>query len=460
MNITQEQVDDLNITLAVEITPEDYEERVDKILRDYRKKAVMDGFRPGKVPFGLIKKLHRVPVLVDEVNKILNEAITGYVQENKLDILGEPLPNEEKKEEFDWEKQDTFRFYVDLGLSPEPEINLTKKIKVPYYKIKIDDELREETINSYLAQLGEMKSVDEVGEKDMLDGKLTETDPDGNPVENGIHIEEAVINMPDIKDEETKKSLLGKHKGDQVILEIKHIYPGEEERAAALKIKQENLEEVKPHFLFEIKDIRRFQDAEENQEFYDKLFGKDVVKTHEEFIEKIDDLLRHQLDSESNVRYQTDVRRKLISLINPPLPEAFLKRWLIATNKEKFTPEQIEKEFDLFLDDLKWQLIRDKIAEMAEIKVAEEELREYAMAVTREQFRQYGLGYLPDEQIAQYAEERLKKEEDYNRFVSGVLNNKVFDYLKTMIKLDEKEIARKDFFDMIEKEEKAKEEKK
>ena len=460
MNITQEKVDDLNITLAVEITPEDYEERVDKILRDYRKKAVMDGFRPGKVPFGLIKKLHRVPVLVEEVNKILNESITSYVQENKLDILGEPLPNEEKKEEFDWEKQDTFHFFVDLGLSPKLEINLTKQIKVPYYKIKIDDELRKETINSYLAQFGEMKSVDEVGEKDMLDGKLTETDTEGNPVENGIHIEEAVINMPDIKDEETKNSLLGKHKGDKVLLEIKHVYPGEEERAAALKIGRETLEEVKPHFLFEIKDIRRFQDAEENQGFYDKLFGKDVVKTHEEFIEKIDDLLRHQLDSESNMHYQTDVRRKLISLIDPPLPEAFLKRWLIATNKEKFTPEQIEKEFDLFLDDLKWQLIRDKIAEMAEIKVAEEELREYAMAVTREQFRQYGLGYLPDEQIAQYAEERLKKEEDYNRFVSGVLNNKVFDYLKTMIKLEEKEISRKDFFDMIEKEEKAKKEKK
>ncbi|HHJ10431.1 MAG TPA: trigger factor [Bacteroidetes bacterium] len=459
MNITQENIDDLNVTLSVEISPEDYEERVTKILRDYRKKAVMDGFRPGKVPFGLIKKLHRVPVLVDEVNKILNESITNYVQENKLDILGEPLPNEEKKEEFDWEKQDTFRFFVDLGLSPKLEINLTKKIKVPYYKIKIDDELRKETINSYLAQLGEMKSVDEVGEKDMLDGKLTETDTGGNPVEKGIHIEEAVINMPDIKDEETKNSLLGKHKGDKVLLEIKHVYPGEEERAAALKTDRKNLEEVKPYFLLEIKDIRRFHNAEENQEFYDKLFGKDVVKTHEEFIEKIDDLLRHQLDGESNMRYQTEVRRKLISLINPPLPEAFLKRWLIAVNKEKFTPEQIEKEFDLFLDDLKWQLIRDKIAEMAEIKVGKEELREYAMAVTREQFRQYGMGYLPDEQIAQYAEERLKKEEDYNRFASGILNNKVFDHLKTVIKLDEKEISRKDFFDMIEKEEKAKKEK-
>ncbi len=448
------------MTLAVEITPEDYEERVTKILKDYKKKAVMDGFRPGKVPLGLIKKLHRVPVLVEEVNKILNESITNYIRDNNLDILGEPLPNEEKDDQFDWEKQDTFLFHIDLGLAPALEINLTKKIKIPWYKIEIDDELRQETINSYLAQLGEMKSVDETGEKDMVEGALTETDAEGNPVEKGIHIDMAVIHMADIKDEETKKILSGKHKGDKVLIEIKHLYPGEEERAAALRIQKEELETVKPHFLFEIKDIRRFQDAEENQEFYDKLFGKDVVKSHEEFMEKIDDLLRHQLDGESNMRFQKDAREKLISLINPPLPEDFLKRWLLAVNKDKFTPEQIDKEFDLFLEDTKWQMIRDKIADMAELTATQEELREYAMAVTREQFRQYGLGYLPDEQIAQYAEERLQKEEDYNRFVSGVLNNKVFDYLKTVVKLDEKKISRKDFFEMLEKEQKPEDEKK
>ena len=459
MNITEGKKDDLNLTLTVEITPEDYAEKVEKTLKDYKKKAVMDGFRPGKVPFGIIKKLHGVPVLVDEVNKILNDSITNYISENKLPVLGEPLPNEDKKEEFDWENQDTFRFYIDLGLSPELELSLTKNIRVPYYKIEIDDEIREETIKSYLSQLGEVKSTDEVGEKDMLEGELTETDTGGNMVDNGIHVDTAMINMQDVKDEETRKLLLGKHKDDTVLLEIKHIYPGEQERADALNIKQEELSEIGSHFLFRIKDIQRFQDAEENQEFYDKLFGKDVVKSHEDFVGKIDELLRHQLDGESNIRYQKDVREKLISIINPPLPEDFLKRWLIAVNKDKFTADQIEKEFNLFLEDLKWQLIRDKIAETAEIKATQEELREYAMAVTREQFRQYGLGYLPDEQIAQYAEERLKKEEDYNHFVSGVLNNKVFEHLKTVIKLNEKKISRKDFYDMIDKEEKAKEDK-
>ncbi len=459
MNISQENRDDLNVVLNVEITPEDYEERVTKILRDYRKNARLDGFRPGKVPFGLIKKMYGTPVLVDEVNKILNESVTEYIRNNKLNVLGEPLPNEEKKDEFDWEKDTTFRFYVDLGLAPDPEINLTKRIKVPYYKIKIDDEILQQTIDSYLSQLGQMTSVEEVGEEDMLEGTLTETGENGEPVDNGIHVDNAVINMPAVKDEKTKKALLGKKKGDKVLLEIAHALPDEEERLNTLKVSKEEMENVKPHFLFEIKDIRRFQKAEENQETYDKMFGKDVVKTHEEFVEKIKESLQYQLDGESNSKYQTDVRKKLLSLIEIPLPEEFLKRWLLAANKDKFTPEQIDKEFDLFLEDLRWQIIRDKIAAMAEIQVTQEEIKEYAMAVTREQFRQYGLGYLPDEQIAQYAEDILKKEDEYNRIVSAILNNKVFDYLKSQIKLDEKEISREKFYKLVEEDKKEKEKK-
>ncbi len=459
MNITQENIDDLNLTLNVEITPEDYEDRVTKILRDYRKNSNLKGFRPGKVPFGLISKMYRTPVLVDEVNKILNESVTQYIRDNKLNVLGEPLPSEEKKDEFDWEKDTVFRFYVDLGLAPDPEINLSKRIKVPYYKIKIDDEILQQTIDSYLTQLGQMESVDVSEEEDMLEGILTESDEQGNPVENGIRVENAVINLPAVKDKKTKKSLLGKKKGDTLLLEIALALPDEEERLSTLKISKEEMESIKPHFLFEIKDIRRFQKAEENQETYDKMFGKDVVKNHEEFVEKIKESLQYQLDSESNSKYQYDVRKKLLSLIEIPLPEEFLKRWLIAANKEKFTPEQIDKEFDLFLEDLRWQIIRDKIAAEADLKVTHEEIKEYAMALTREQFRQYGLGYLPDEQIAQYAEDILKKEDEYNRIVSAILNNKVFDHLKTVIKLDEKEITREKFNKLLEEDKKENEKK-
>jgi trigger factor len=459
MNITQENIDDLNLTLNVEITPEDYEERVTKILRDYRKNANLKGFRPGKVPFGLINKMYRTPVLVDEVNKILNESVTQYIRDKKLNVLGEPLPSEEKKDEFDWEKDTVFRFYVDLGLAPEPEINLSKRIKIPYYKIKIDDEILQQTIDSYLSQLGQMVSVDVSEEEDMLEGILTETDEEGNPVENGIRVENAVLNLPAVKDKKTKKSLLGKKKGDKVLLEIALALPDEEERLSTLKITKEEMEGIKPHFLFEIKDIRRFQKAEENQETYDKMFGKDVVKSHEEFVEKIKESLQYQLDGESNSKYQHDVRKKLLSLVEIPLPEEFLKRWLLAANKEKFTPEQIDKEFDLFLEDLRWQIIRDKIAAEAELKVTHEEIKEYAMALTREQFRQYGLGYLPDEQIAQYAEDILKKEDEYNRIVSAILNNKVFNHLKTVIKLDEKEISREKFNKLLDEDKKENEKK-
>ncbi len=453
MNITQENNDDLNVTLAVEIGPEDYEERVMKILRDYRKKARFDGFRPGHVPLSLIKKMYHTPVLVDEVNKILNEAVTNYIRDNQLNVLGDPLPNEEKKEEFDWTKDTVFRFYVDLGLFPDPEINLSKRIKVPYYKIKIDDDLLRETIDNYLTQLGRMESVDEVGEEDMIEGVLTETTEEGEPRENGIRVENAVINMPAVKEKKTRKELLGKKKGDKVLVPIADILPDEEERANTLKTDKEKLNEVSPYFLLEIKDVRRFMKAEENQETYDRLFGKDAVKDHETFVEKIRESLRYQLDLESDSKYQKDVRKKLLSLIEVPLPEDFLKRWLIEANKGKLSPEQIDKEFDLFLEDLRWQIIRDKIAKEAGLQVTYEEIKEYAMALTRDQFRQYGLGNLPDEQVEQYANEILKKEDEYNRIVAAILNKKVFDHLKGVIKLDEKEISREKFRKMIEEEE-------
>ncbi len=454
MNITQEKTDDLNLTLAVEIGPEDYEERVTRILRDYRKKARLDGFRPGHVPLGLIKKMYGTPVLVDEVNKILNEAVTNYIRDNKLNVLGEPLPNEEKKDEFDWNKDTVFRFYVDLGLAPDPEINLSKRIKVPYYKIRIDDELLQETIDNYLAQLGSMVSVDEVDDEDMLEGTLTEANEQGEPLPDGHHAENAVINMPAVTDKKTRKELLGRKKGDKVIVPLEKVIPDEEERANTLKIKKEELADLSPYFLFEIRDIRRFQKAEENQETYDRLFGKDVVKDHDTFVQKIRESLEYQLGLDSNAKYQKDVRKKLLSLIEVPLPKDFLKRWLIATNKEKYTPEQIEKEFDLFLEDLRWQIIRDKIAASANIQVTHEEIKEYAKALTREQFRQYGLGNLPDEQIEQYANEILKKEDEYNRIVSSILNNKVFDHLKSVIKLDEKEVSRDKFRKILEEDEK------
>jgi len=445
MNITQDNIDELNVTLAVEIAPEDYEEKVTKVLKGYRKKAVMDGFRPGKVPFGLISKMHRVPVLIDEINKLLIETISDYIKENKLNVLGDPLPNNKKQEKLDWENQDTFRFHIDVGLAPELEINLSKRIKVPYYKIKIDDTLTNKYIDNYLEQLGQIVSSDQVREHDQIVAKFTETYPEGNPVEKGVFVEEAAISLPAVRDESVKQSLLGKQKGDKILLEIKKVFPDDNDLAEALKINKEKLYHIQPHFLFEIEDIKRFEKAQENQGAYDKLFGKDQVKNHEEFVRKINEIIRQRLDTDSEMLYHTDVKDKLVSFINPSLPEDFLKRWLVSLNKEKYTPEKIEKEFDMFLTDLKWQLIRDKIAEMNEIKIAGEEILEYAKAITREQFRQYGLENMADEQITRYTQEMLKKEDDYNKIVSGILDNKIYNHLKTIIKLDEKEISHEDF---------------
>lgn len=453
MNVTQEKKDDLNMTIAVTMTPEDYEKDVDRVLHDYRKKVVLDGFRPGKVPFGLVKKMYGKSVLADEINKKFSEAIAGYITENKLNILGEPLPaRDEEPPDFDHQKEFTLK--VDVALSPEFEVNLSKKIKIPYYTIKIDDDLLKEYIDSYRKQLGELKDTETVGEADYLKGTLVEVNPDGAPVENGLKVEDAAISLAALKDDEARKLFIGKKTGDTVLLEMKKVFPNETDLAALLSVEKTQLDTLKPHFMYTISEIKRFTDAEENQAFYDKVFGKDEVKTHEEFVEKMKEIIRRNLDNESESRFGKDAVDKLVEVINPPLPEDFLKRWLKETNKGNFTEEQIDAEFDDFIHGLKWELIRDKIAQDQEIKVSEEEILEFAKAYTHSQFHQYGLGHLPEEEIEKFAREQMGKEENYRKFHANVLDRKVIDSLKTVVKIDDKKISREDFNKLYEKERK------
>ncbi|NOY37958.1 MAG: trigger factor [Chlorobi bacterium] len=453
MNITQEKADDLNMSITVKLEPEDYEGEVEKVLRDYRKKVVLDGFRPGKVPFGLVKKMYGKSALVDEVNKKFSEAISGYIVENKLDILGEPLPAENEAP-IDWENQQDFSLTVDVALAPEFEAVLSTKIKIPYYTIRIDDKILKEYVDAYRRQFGEMKDADTVDDKDYLKGNLTEANPDGTLLPDGLKVEDASISLMAIRDEKIQSLFKGKKKGDTVTLEMSKAFPDETDLAALLHVEKVALTDLKPHFVFEITEIQRFVDAEENQDFYDKLFGKDEVKSHAEFIEKIKETIRKNLDNESENRFRKDAVNKLLEVINPPLPEAFLKRWLLKSDDGKLTPEQIESEFDTFIRNLKWEMIRDKIADAQEIEASAEEILEYAKSYTHAQFHQYGLGHLSEEEIEKFAREQMEKEENYRRFAGAVLDRKVIDHVKTAVKIDDKKVSRDAFNKLYEDEEK------
>lgn len=452
MNISRNETDELNSVLRIVIEKDDYEERVENILRDYRRKAKIDGFRPGKVPFGLINKMYRKPVLVEEVNKILNEVLTKYIVDEKLNILGEPLPHETEQQKLDWDQDTTFEFVVDIALAPDFDIQLTSRDKFTYYEIKIDNKIRNEYIDRYASRFGSLKDVDSSDENSVIKADLFQVDQEDHVIEQGINVEDGSISIQNVKDEKIRQKLIGLQKGSELTVNLKRALPNKVDIAGLLKIKNEEVDLINGEFKMMVKSVSNFEKAEINQEFYDKLFGKDAVKTEEEFNIKMNDIIKSELSRDSEYKLRLDIREYFISRFKKALPEEFLKRWLLEVNKEKLTREQIEKDFQHFIEDLKWQLIKDKIGKSNELKVTEEELLEYAKSFTRMQFSQYyGMADFPDEHLTNYAQELLKKDEERKKLAERKFEDKIIEFIRMTAKLDRKEISHEKFNKLLEK---------
>ncbi len=450
MNITKENIDELNAELKITIEESDYKEKVETVLTDYRRKAKIDGFRPGKVPAGMIKKMYGTAVLVDEVNKILSESISNYLVKEKLNILGEPLPGE-KEQNINFEKQTEFEFLFDIGLAPEFEVTLTKKDKIPYYTIKVDKKLIDSYTENYTRKFGHFKSVDNVEKTEMLKGDIIQIDAEGNIKENGFSNNDATISLEILKDDSVIKKFTGKKTGESIDFDIKKAYPNNSEIAAILGTEKENVIDIDPLVRFTIKEISKFENAEINQELFDKAFGKDKIKSAEEFYNRIKEEIQTNLKKESDYRFAVDVKEKMIDKMKLSLPEKFLKRWLLKNNERKVTPDQIEKEFDQVAEDLKWQLIKDKIIKEQDLKVTEDEILEYAKVVALMQFQQYGMAGMPDEQLEGFAKEILKKEDDKRRMYAKLFEDKTIAYIKENVKIDEKMVSTDNFNKLFEK---------
>lgn len=452
MNISRNEIDELNSELKILIEKNDYEERVEKTLRDYRRKARIDGFRPGKVPFGLISKMYRKPVLVEEVNNILNEALTKYIVDEKLNILGEPLPSETERKEIDWDNDTSFEFVVDIALAPDFDIQVSSRDKFTFYQIKVDDSIRNEYIEKYQSRLGSMSEVEASDETSVIKADLLQTDNEGNMIEEGIRVEDAEITVTNIGDEKTRKRLTGLKTGDELEVNLKKAFSDKAEIAALLKIEKDEVDLINGDFKVMIKSVSRFEKAEINQDFYDKLFGRDVVKTEDEFKTRIDEIIRSELSRDSEYKLRLDIREYYTARFKKNLPEGFLKRWLLEANKKKYSKEQIEKDFDHFLEDLKWQLLKDKIGKNNNLKVTDEELLEYAKGFARMQFSQYyGISDFPDDQLASYAGELLKKDEERRKLAERKFEEKIIDFIRTTAKVDHKEISSEKFNKLLEK---------
>ncbi|MDY4044090.1 MAG: trigger factor [Marinifilaceae bacterium] len=450
MNVTKNQIDDLNATLKIELNKEDYATRVDDALKGYQKKAVIDGFRKGKTPFGIIKKMYGKAVLVEEINKLIGESLTKFIQDNDLNILGEPLPNKENQKELDLNGEH-FEFIYDIALAPAMNVKVSKREKVPYYIIKVDDEMIDKQVEALCKQNGELLPVDVIEGTEYVKGELIELDENGKAKEGGIHNEEASLSIYHIKDEDSRKAFVGAKEGSEVIFNPSKSFPNKTDFAALMGISKEEAEKVDGNFCFIVKEIKRYIDAEVNQALFDKVYGEGKVNGVEEFRAKVKEELTNQFKGHSEYRFTIDAREKMVKKNEDVvLPEAFLKRWLVATN-EGMTQEAVDKDFDSYRDEFKWQLIKTDLIKENGLKVEDEDMKAVGREIAAAQLQQYGLYGLSNEQLDGFADRLLQDEKQRANLYDRALENKVFAVLKDGFKLEDQEISMDDFSKLFER---------
>ena len=446
MKITFDCPDKINGLMTMVIEPADYQEKVEKTLKDYRKKAQVPGFRPGQVPMGMIKRQYGTAVKVEEVNRLISEKLYGYIQENKIQMLGEPLPNQEKQKPQDFEQEGDLEFVFDIAVAPEMKAELTDKDKITYYDIKIDDKLIDDQVQMYASQAGEFKEAETYSGNDTLTGELRELDENGSTKEYGLVNEAAMIMPAYVKDEQQRKLFDGAKKGDVITFNPKKAYPDNDaEVAALLKVQKDDVKDLQSEFSYQINEIRHFQPAEVNQALFDRVFGEGVVTDEKAFREKIADTLKPQLEGNSDYKFLMDLRAYVEEKVGDvTFPEALLKRVMLQNNKDKGA-DYVEKNFEGSIRELKWHLIKEQLVAANEIKVEDADLKVIAKDAVRQQFAQYGMSNVPDDVLENYAEEQLKKRENIEGFVDRAVDQKLVEKLKTVVKLTRKAVSLADF---------------
>ncbi len=446
MNITLNNVDPVNAIIKIEVIKDDYNSEVVKNIKNLRQQASIPGFRKGMAPASLVQKMYGKSVLIDEVNKVVSKNLYNYIQENKLNVLGEPLPNETEQKEIDFDNNEDFEFCFDLGLAPEMKVKLTKKDKLPYYNIKVDEELVNKQIENFKANYGSYSEAENIEGKDLVKGLLIELDENGTAKENGIHIEEAVLMPFYMKNEAEKAKFMGAAKNTVITFNPFEAYEGAQaELASFLKIKKEEVKNYTGNFTFEIREITRYAEAEMNQELFDKVFGEGVVKNEEEFRGKIYEMISQQYAPDCDYKFMLDARALLEKKAgNVEFPDAFLKRWLLASNQDR-TEESVEEDYPKILEDLKFHLIKEQIVKDNDLKVDDKDIMEHAKQATRAQFAQYGMANVPDDLLENYAKEMLKKEETVRNLIDRAVEAKLITWLKEHVALEDKEVTVDEF---------------
>lgn len=449
MNVSQENTSKVSALIKIDIVKADYEEKVEKALRTYRQKANIPGFRKGMAPMGMIKKMVGKSILLEEINKLVSESLYNYIKGNKMNILGEPLPSESQAE-IDFDKQEDFTFLFDVALAPEIDITLSDKDKIDYYHIDIDDDMVAKQKEALCSRFGVQQPVEEASEKDIVKGQFVELDENNAPKEGGISVE-SLLTPAYLKDEAEKNKFVGKKVGDKVVFNPSVACGGNDtEIAAMLHIGKDKSADVKSNFEVEITSILGFKPAEVGQELYDNAFGKDTVKSEEEFTAKIREMLASQLQPESDYKFALDARTALEAKVGEvELPDNLLKRWLVVTGENR-TAESVEEEYPKMVPDLKWQLIKEEIVKKYEIKVDDADMLEMAKKATRAQFAQYGMANVPDDLLEKYASDMLKDKKIVSNIAERATEEKIIETIKSHVSLNEKNVSVEDFYKMFE----------
>ena len=450
MKVTFENPDKVNGLMTITVEEADFKENVEKTLKNYRKKANIPGFRPGQVPMGMIRRQVGTSVKVDEINKLVGQEIYKYVQENNIQMLGDPLPSD-KQQPVDVEKDAPYTFVFDIAVAPEFEIKLNGHDKVDYYTIKVDDKLIDQQVEMYASRGGHYDKVEKYEDNDMLKGDLRELDADGNTKEGGITVEAAIMLPNYIKVDDQKKLFEGCKLGDIITFNPKKAYPENNgEISSLLKISREEAENITADFSFQITEISRYVKADVNQDLFDQVFGKDVVKDEKEFRERIAEGMKAQFAVDSDFRFIYDLRAHCEKKVGKlTYPDALLKRIMLQNNKDK-GEEFVEKNYDLSVKELTWHLIKEQLVRDNNIKVEDADIKEAAKEAARAQFAQYGMNNVPDEYLENYANDMLKKKEYVDNLVDRSIDRKLTEVMKGVVKLNPKEVTLDEFNKMME----------
>lgn len=448
MNITKKVVDDVNIVLSLDIEKADYAEAVEKQIKQVRKNAQMPGFRKGMVPVGLIRKQYGMQITIDEVNKLINDSMFKYIRENNLNVLGEPMVDE-SQEPVDFATAENFTVSFAIALAPAFELALDENITVPYYTIKVSDEMVENQIKAYQNQFGEYAKAEEACEDDVIKGNIAELDAEGNLVEGGIVVEGATVYPKYMKNDDEKAKFNGAKKFASVDFNPAAAYDNNEaEIASLLGKKKEEVAGITANFRFTIDEINHHELAEVNEELFKKVFG-DECATEEEFKAKVADMISKQLESNSNYKFSLDARKQLIEGVGAlKFPEETLKKWLLAKN-EKSDPEKLNEEFPQMMEDLTWQLIEEKIVSANNMKIDENDLKNEARIMIQIQMAQYGMSNIPAEYLDQYADSVLKDDKQRAQLRESAVTRRVLDIVRNTVTLDKKEVTIEEFQELL-----------